>query len=87
MKKGNSDWIRMDFMLEYYLSKSMAMTKSFSNKMSSDVGVRSYATEFLRRYGPVMANESRFQFADYNYWLNSKKSAEEERALFPKRKL
>jgi len=71
LKMSNNEWVRIDFMLEYYISGSVSITKKYSGSLNDEFYAKEYYGAFLDNYIDVLSNPNRFNNEEYQKWLKN----------------
>ncbi len=64
----NSDWIRLDFMLEFYLLKDVTLSKSYKGKFKDKAAVKRYGELFYDKFSKLTSGGEKFDFEKYLNW-------------------
>ena len=83
IRKGESEWVRIDFMLEYYISRSLSVTNKYKGSFRDESYAKLYVSAFLDRYIDTLSNTSKFKINEYQDWIrgNSKEIEEAKNLL------
>jgi hypothetical protein len=81
IKKGNSDWIRLDFMLEYFLSSNVGVTKKYKGQLKNRNKAERYNEELLSKFKRQTNNGKSFDYEKYKKWLSNRSEIEKARRL------
>ena len=73
IKKGDN-WIRLDFLLEYYLFQNVNLTKSFKGTLNDDNMVKLYSESLFAKFLEATSNGTVFDFEKYSDWINNNQS-------------
>ncbi|MCB9043642.1 MAG: hypothetical protein R2798_12075 [Chitinophagales bacterium] len=65
IKVDDEKWIRLDFLLEYFLTNDVKITKEFKGNFKSYLGNVKYASIFLKEFGDLILDESHFNYEKY----------------------
>lgn len=76
VRKGKSQWVRLDFILEYYLSGNVNISKKF--KMKNEGESIHFFESLYTKFIQLTCNGENFDFQEYLDWQNSKFSNIEE---------
>jgi len=68
IRKGQSDWIRLDFMLEYYISANVDLTKKFNGRLNDKTQAEHYYQLLYDKFNKAILNGKEFDFVEYTNW-------------------
>ena len=68
VRKGQSDWIRLDFMLEYYLFANVDLTKRYREKLDDKHQAQQYYELLYDKFIKSTSYGEKFNFAEYINW-------------------
>ena len=81
IRKQNTDWIRLDFMLEYFLSSNVGVTKKYKGQLNNRSKANSYNKELLSKFKRQTNNGKSFDFQKYKEWLNNRTEIDKARRM------
>lgn len=81
IRRKDSDWIRLDFMLEYFLSSDVGITKKYKGQLNNRIKANSYNEELLSKFNRQTNNGNSFDFQKYKKWLSNRSEIEKARKL------
>jgi hypothetical protein len=65
-----SDWIRLDAFLEYYLVHNLNITKEYKDRLGDESVVKQYHNRLFELFSEKTSNGKGFDFQKYLSWLN-----------------
>lgn len=65
-----SDWVRLDAFLEYYLLQNVNITKEYKEKLGDKIVAKQYQTRLFDLFSAETSNGIEFDFQKYHSWLN-----------------
>jgi len=68
VRKGQSDWIRLDFMLEYYLFANVDLTKRYREKLDDKNQAQQYYELLHDKFIKLTSYGEKFNFEEYINW-------------------
>jgi hypothetical protein len=70
---GNDElfWVRIDFLLEYYISKNLEISKEYKKKLKEENSLKEYAEILFAKFMKVTLNGNQFNYDDYVQWLKT----------------
>ena len=71
IKKDDGDWVRLDFILEYFLTGSVALTKKFQSKLKSEENNGLYYAEFINQHYKELFEDGKSSILEYPAWLRN----------------
>lgn len=80
-KKDDNEWIRLDFFLEFFLTKDVAITKKFKGQLNSIEKAEQYYELLFSKFKELTDDANNFDFEKYSKWIRSKSDTEEARLL------
>ncbi len=66
--KESNQWSRIDFMLEYYLSSNIDLTKKFQLDLDNK-NISDYYIKFIEKYYKEMSDFKKFKNEEYVIWI------------------
>jgi len=72
VRKGLSDWIRLDAFLEYYLSHSVNITKEYKERLRDESVAKQYHNRLFELFSEKTSTGKEFDFQKYISWLNDR---------------
>ncbi len=81
IKNGTGTNIRIDYLLEYHLSKSVSLTRSVRGRLNDADSFFNYVLSFLKKFLPTIIDTHNFDFDEHNKWLEVKEEVEKARQL------
>lgn len=81
IKKGNGDWIRLDFMLEYFVSNNIEVTRKYKGRINDPVVAKSFYKELLNKFKKETDRGNNFDSNKYKNWLRNSSEIEKVRKL------
>jgi hypothetical protein len=80
IRKGQSNWIRLDFMLEYYISDNVDVTKQYKGQLRNENMVKEYCNLLYAKFLQLTLGGQNFDFEKYIDWQRNN-SAKVDEAL------
>ena len=71
IRYNDSEWIRLDFILEYYLFKNVDLSKKYKGRLNEELVVKQYSELFYAKFAEKTSNGSEFDFIGYVAWKKS----------------
>lgn len=71
VQKGQSDWIRLDFLLEYYLFGNVNLSKKYKGLLSDEMKAKQYYNLLYEKFIQATSGGYDFDFQKYTYWLKN----------------
>ena len=65
----NKFWIRLDFLLEYYISKNVILSKKMKEHTSTQLPVKQYGEQMFNKFMDITSNGEKFSYDNYSKWL------------------
>ncbi len=69
IRKGDGEWIRLDFMLEYFISNNVEITKRFKGRINDPNLAKRFYSELLDKFKKETNQGMDFNLDRYNSWL------------------
>lgn len=66
-----SDWIRLDAFLEYYLSQNVDLTKEYKEKLGDKLIDKQYQNKLFDLFSDKTSDGKDFDFEKYLSWINN----------------
>lgn len=66
-----SDWIRLDVFLEYYLSRKVSLTKEYKEKRGDKSVDKQYQNKLFNLFSEKTSGGKVFDFEKYLSWVNN----------------
>lgn len=63
----NNYWVRLDFLLEYYLSKNLKLSHKYKNK---EISQKKYFELLFEKFKKNNSKTIKFNIEDYKKWSN-----------------
>src|SRR5690606_5351077 len=67
----NMFWIRLDFLLEYYISKNVNLSRKMKNETFTKPTVKQYGVKMFNKFMKVTSNGEKFSYEGYSEWLKT----------------
>lgn len=69
---GSDDeyWVRLDFLLEYYISKTVDLSKIIKGKSHDKDLMKKYGDDMFRKFMSYTSNGQTFNYKNYNDFLS-----------------
>lgn len=64
----NSEWIRLDFLLEYYLLKNVNLSKKYKGKLDDQLIAKCYYGLLYDKFSEKTSGGENFDFQKYIFW-------------------
>ncbi len=74
IRYGDSEWIRLDFILEYYLFKNVDLTKEYKGQLNDKKKAKEYIRSFYLKFSRNTSRGSTFDFKKYINWIRFNQS-------------
>jgi len=74
IRYNDSEWIRLDFILEFYLFNNVNLTKHYKEQFNNEGIVREYCELLFTKFSENTSNGSKFDFIKYLDWKNNNQS-------------
>ncbi|SHG62668.1 hypothetical protein SAMN04488109_1135 [Chryseolinea serpens] len=71
IRKDKSDWIRLDFMLEYYLSRNVNLSKQYKGQLRDETIARQFYNLLYTKFSDDTSGGRNFDFQKYLSWQRS----------------
>lgn len=68
VRKGQSDWIRLDFMLEYYLFKNVNLSKQYKGQLGDASIAKQYYNLLYSKFLDETSDGGTLDFKKYLSW-------------------
>lgn len=81
IRTKDSDWVRLDFLLEYFLSSNISITKKYSGQLNSRNISKQYCEELLSDFKLKTSDGKKFDFPKYKKWLSNEFEIEKARKM------
>lgn len=65
VKKGESSWVRLDFMLEYYVSGNVSLSKQYKDQLGDEKTAKQYYDSMLKK---LTQHGHKFEIQKYLDW-------------------
>jgi hypothetical protein len=79
VRQDQSDWIRLDFVLEYYLFGNVDVTKEFAGQLGDEKKVKKYCDLLCDKFTQAISDGYEFDFQKYSDWQQRKGNIDEAR--------
>ncbi len=77
-----SDWIRLDAFLEYYLLQSVNITKEYKERLGDESVAKQYHNRLFDIFSEKTSSGKEFDFQKYLSWLNDNSEISKVLKLF-----
>jgi hypothetical protein len=74
IRHDNGVWIRLDFILEYFLFHNVDVTRQYKNQLIDKNMVVKYCESMFKMFSEETSNGSKFDFNEYLEWKNNNQS-------------
>lgn len=74
VRRGKSDWIRLDFMLEYYLFGNVNLSKEYKGQIREKEKAKQYYDLLYEKFIRVIKEGHKFDFQEYIDWQRYNRS-------------
>lgn len=71
VRKGQSNWVRLDFILEYYLSGDVNLSKQFRGQLGEASIAKQYYNLLYAKFSKETSDGRNFDFEKYLSWQKS----------------
>ncbi|WP_320020396.1 hypothetical protein [Labilibaculum manganireducens] len=78
VRRAKSDWIRLDFMLEYYLFGNVNLSKEYKSQLIEKMKAKQYYELFYDKFIQAIKNGRKFDFQEYIDWQRCNRSEIDE---------
>lgn len=68
IRRGQSDWIRLDFILEYYLFNNVNLSKQYRSQLNDEKEAKQYYSLLYKKFTEETSNGKKFDFQKYLNW-------------------
>ena len=71
IKKDDGDWVRLDFILEYFLTGSVDLKRKSQSKLKSEENNGLYYAEFINQHYKELFENGKPSILEYPAWLRN----------------
>ncbi len=71
IRKEKSGWVRLDFMLEYYVSGSVSLSKQYKGRLEDVSIAKEYYNLLYAKFLKETSDGQTFDFEKYHSWQTS----------------